>query len=553
MEMAHADEPIADHGVLSLPEEAWAQARMRSRIIAPLAAAQFIGHRAADEAARALVLSRRQIYALVHRYRQGAGLVTDMARRQSSGGRGVVRLSKTVEQIIAEILKKRYLTCQKLSLAIVHRDVARACKLQELAAPARNTVARRIADLGTMAVRRRREGPDAVRYLQSAGDVVPQALAPLEQVQIDHTVIDLIIVDEANRQPIGRPYLTVGIDDYSRCILGMVVTLEAPSAVSAGLCLAHGACDKRPWLEGLGAEVDWPMSGKPQRLLLDNAREFKSEALRRGCEQHGIEITYRPLGKPHYGGIVERLIGTAMQWIHELPGTTFSNPTERGDYDSMGKAILTLGELERWLVLAVAHYHGTVHGTLRQMPTARWAQGVPVGAPPAVAHPKAFLVDFLPVIRRKLTRTGFAIDHVHYFANALKPWIATRQQRSSFVIRRDPRNISRIWVLEPEENRYLEIPYRTLAYPAVTLWEHREAVRRLREQGRSQVDESALFQMIEKMRAITHTARRDTVRARRSTERRRHLKASVIRAALPEIPNGDDGGNAPPFDQIEDW
>lgn len=552
MEMAHADEPIADHGVLSLPEEAWAQARMRSRIIAPLAAAQFIGHRAADEAARALVLSRRQIYALVHRYRQGAGLVTDMARRQSSGGRGVVRLSKTVEQIIAEILKKRYLTCQKLSLAIVHRDVARACKLQELAAPARNTVARRIADLGTMAVRRRREGPDAVRYLQSAGDVVPQALAPLEQVQIDHTVIDLIIVDEANRQPIGRPYLTVGIDDYSRCILGMVVTLEAPSAVSAGLCLAHGVCDKRPWLEGLGVDVAWPMSGKPRRLLLDNAAEFKSEALRRGCEQHGISLTHRPLGKPHYGGIIERLIGTAMQWIHELPGTTFSNPTERGDYDSSGKAILTLRELERWFVLAVAHYHGTVHGTFQQTPAFRWAHGVR-SAVPAVANPKAFLIDFLPVIRRTIRRTGFVIDHVHYFANALKPWIASRDRLASFLIRRDPRDISRIWVLELKGGRYLEIPYRTLAYPALTLWEHRQAVSRLREQGRLQVDEAALFQMIHKMREITGAARQATQKARRNTERRCHLKSHAVPVALPEIPTGEDASNARPFDQIEAW
>ncbi|MBW6299849.1 hypothetical protein KZ875_31930, partial [Pseudomonas aeruginosa] len=44
----------------------------------------------------------------------------------------------------------------------------------------------------------------------------------------------------------------------------------------------------------------------------------------------------RPLGQPHYGGIVERIIGTAMQMIHdELPGTTFSNPDQRGDYDGV--------------------------------------------------------------------------------------------------------------------------------------------------------------------------------------------------------------------------
>ncbi|WP_264081669.1 hypothetical protein [Gandjariella thermophila] len=31
----------------------------------------------------------------------------------------------------------------------------------------------------------------------------------------------------------------------SRCVVGLVVTLEAPSATSVGLCLAHAATDKR--------------------------------------------------------------------------------------------------------------------------------------------------------------------------------------------------------------------------------------------------------------------------------------------------------------------
>jgi putative transposase len=105
----------------------------------------------------------------------------------------------------------------------------------------------------------------------------------------------------------------------------MVLTLEPPSAVSVGLCLTHACCDKRPWLESHGIEANWPMSGKPRQLYVDNAAEFKSEALKRGCEQHAIKLAYRPLGRPHYGGIVERVIGTAMTMIHELPGTTFSN------------------------------------------------------------------------------------------------------------------------------------------------------------------------------------------------------------------------------------
>jgi putative transposase len=177
-------------------------------------------------------------------------------------------------------------------------------------------------------------------------------------------------------------------------------------------------------LEGLNVEMDWPMSGKPRLLYLDNAAEFKSEALRRGCEQHGIRLDYRPLGQPHYGGIVERIIGTAMQMIHdELPGTTFSNPDQRGEYASEKMAALTLREL--LAALAV----GTYHGLCTTACSNRRPRAGPKLAPDRRAnrhHSRhGFSGDFLPIIRRTLTRTGFVIDHIHY-ADALKPWIARR-------------------------------------------------------------------------------------------------------------------------------
>ena len=553
--------PIAAQGVATLPDEAWAQARHRTEIIGPLAALEVVGHEAADEAAQALGLSRRQVYVLIRRARQGTGLVTDLTPGRSGGGKGKGRLPEPVERIIRELLQKRFLTKQKRSLAAFHREVAQACKTQKLPVPARNTVAQRIAGLHPAKIARSRGGQDAARPLQGAGGIPPEVTMPLEQVQIDHTVIDLIVVDERDRQPIGRPYLTLAIDVFTRCVLGMVVTLEAPSAVSVGLCLAHAACDKRPWLEGLNVEMDWPMSGKPRLLYLDNAAEFKSEALRRGCEQHGIRLDYRPPGQPHYGGIVERIIGTAMQMIHnELPGTTFSNPGQRGEYDSEKMATLTLRELERWLALAVGTYHGSVHNGLLQPPAARWAEAVErVGVPAVVTRPTAFLVDFLPVIRRTLTRTGFVIDHIHYYADALKPWIARRERLPAFLIRRDPRDISRIWVLEPEGQHYLEIHYRTLSHPAVTLWEQRQALAKLRQLGREQVDESALFRMIGQMREIVTTAQKATRKARRDADRRQHLKTSEppAKPIPPDVdmadPQADNLPPAKPFDQIEEW
>jgi putative transposase len=559
-ESTHIREP----GTLTMPEALWDRTKSMSAVITPLAAQAVVGRASVDAAALALGISQRQVYVLIKRHRAGSGLLTDLAPGRSSGGKGTARLLDEVEDLVREIVRKQFLTRQKRTLASVYRDIAAACRARQLPVPARNTVERRIRALNPVEVGRRRGGPNAVRPLQSAGDEVPAIGTILEQVQIDHTVIDVIVVDERERQPIGRPYLTVAIDVYSRCIIGMVVTLEAPSAVSVGLCLAHAGTDKRPWLESLGIEAQWPMSGKPRQLHLDNASEFKSEALRRGCEQHGIQLAYRPPGRPHYGGIVERVIGTAMQQIHELPGTTFSNPVERGRYDSDRKAALTLRELEKWMTRAVTGYHGTIHSTLGQTPTGRWAEGVAATGLPAVASsPTAFLVDFLPVVRRTLTRTGFVIDHVHYFSNALKPWISRRDTLGPFLIRRDPRDISRIWVLEPEGVHYVEVPYRTMANPSVSLWEHRHALARLHERGIAQVDEAALFRTIEQMREIATTASKTTRRMRRDAERRN--VATTRRAGIPvplfppEAPADQapdtvsDAARVQRFDQIEQW
>jgi putative transposase len=308
----------------------------------------------------------------------------------------------------------------------------------------------------------------------------------------------------------------------------------------------------------MGLDVSWLMSGKPKSLYLDNAPEFKSEALRRGCAQHGIHLHYRPPGQPHYGGVVERIIGTAMKRIHELPGTTFSNPHQRRDYNSEQQAVFTLSELERWLTIAIVSYHGSFHSSLKQPPAMQWTEGVSQGKELyVVTNPKVFLIDFLPVLRRTLGRTGFLIDHIPYYADSLKPWIIRRGQLNKFIIRRDPRDISRIWVLDPEGKQYLEIPYRTLSNPAITLWEHKKAMAKLKEQGKSKVDEISIFRMITQMREITQTATSLTRKARRESQRYAHLtnkRVSSHPLSYP-LPKDDtlENNSALPFEQIEEW
>jgi len=52
----------------------------------------------------------------------------------------------------------------------------------------------------------------------------------LQLLQIDHTLVDVVVVDEFDREPIGRPWLTLAIDVATRMVPGFHLTLEAPSA-----------------------------------------------------------------------------------------------------------------------------------------------------------------------------------------------------------------------------------------------------------------------------------------------------------------------------------
>jgi putative transposase len=319
--------------------------------------------------------------------------------------------------------------------------------------------------------------------------------------------------------------------------------------------------DKKPWLQEQAIEANWPIAGKPHRLGVDNASEFHSAAFERGCAQHNIIIEWRPPGSPHFAGVVERVIGTLMQLIHALPGTTFSNPTMRGEYDSDKTACLTLEELERWLAVAITkYYHLRPHeGMDNEIPLRRYEQGLQKlsaanNALSIPREPRTFLIDFLPMMRRSLRRDGITIDHITYYSNSLRPWIQLRDQPTPLLIRRDPRDLSRIFVLDAENNRYLEVPYRMLSRPSITLWEHKLALKRLREQRRTIIDEASLFAAIDEMREIERKSETLTRTARRNRTRRKIDSTKPNEGVDSETPSAvANTGPARPFEDIEPW
>ena len=166
--------------------------------------------------------------------------------------------------------------------------------------------------------------------------------------------------------------------------------------------------------------------------------------------------------------------------------------------------------------------------------------------------------EFLPVLRRTLQRDGITIDHLTYFSSALRVWITAHNRAGPLLVRRDPRDLSRVFVLDPLDDGYLEVPTRDLSRPAISLWEHRLARRRLRARHHAAVDEAALFAAVEEMRAaereathLTRSARRD--RARRQAARIDPAVSSPAATTVSSEPAGSSDEAPSPFDDVEQW
>ena len=177
---------------------------------------------------------------------------------------------------------------------------------------------------------------------------------PLELFQIDHTLADVIVVDEVEQRPVGRPWLTLVIDVATRVVAGFHLSLDAPSSTSVALAISHAVLPKDGLFTQFNVNAPWPVEDAPGRdFIWTTRRSFTGQALERGCREHKITLRFRPPQTPHFGGHIERLIGTLMGDVHLLPGTTFSSVEARGEYGIQEKASLTLRDLERWLTLQI--------------------------------------------------------------------------------------------------------------------------------------------------------------------------------------------------------
>jgi putative transposase len=515
------------------------------------------------------------VYRWLETYEQ-SGMVSSLLRKQRSD-KGTVRIPAEVEAVIKETIEDFHLTSQRRTPTKTAAEVRKRCIQACLSAPDEKTVRTRINAVSGELQLRRREGAKAAaeRYIPIRGSF-PGADFPLAVVQIDHTPMDVIVVDDIHRKPINRPWLTTAIDVCSRMVVGYYISLDHPGALSTGLCISRAILGKEIFLSKMGIDhLTWPCWGVMAKIHTDNAKEFRGTMLARAAMQYGIVQERRPKGRPNFGGHVERAFRTHMAEIHnELPGTTFSNVKFKREYDSEGRAVMTLDALEHWFtVFILGVYHQKPHSGINGMPPiVKWEQAIlgtdamlGTGIPARIADEDRLRLDFMPYFERTVQEYGIQNEGVCYWTDALRRFVHMRDPKrpsnaKTFVCRYDPRDLSCIWLYDDETDQYIEIPYRNLSRPSISLWELRNAKYLLKEQYKTATNEELIFKSIDQMREIVEKESAKTKAARRMRQRKKQWdaapklgKANKKIVKLPEpAPDSEDFGDIVPFGDIRE-
>lgn len=446
--------------------------------------------------------------------------------------------------ILDDYVQEQYLTQQRPSVAKAAQEIRRRCHVAELdPLPAVSTIYRHLSWLDERESLKRREGRRAAeqRFRVNIGSI-PGAEYPLAIVQVDHTLLPVIIVDDKHRKSIGRAWITLAIDVFSRVCLGMYLTLESPSAMSAGMCISHAILPKDDWMARQGCgDIEWPFYGPMDVLHMDNAREFRGKMLAVATREYHIDIHFRPVKNPRFGAHIERLMGTVSEELKGLKGATFANPQQKGEYDAEGNACMTFDELEKWLILMFARYHRDVHSGIGTTPTTKWREGIlgtrgkmGRGIPPVLTDAEKVRIDFMPYIERTIQGDGVREDGIHYFHDVLRPWVGERdpanpRRGKQFRFRYDPRDKSVLYFFDTDLKRYQAIPYRDSSLPPASVWELRAAKSAAKAAGMKDYRERDLFALLTRQRELEEAAAANTKAARRAEQQRKQQNKARVR------------------------
>jgi transposase InsO family protein len=337
-------------------------------------------------------------------------------------GNPVSKLPEATRSLMMEFLDKDYETLKQKTQYATWGALRLACERQGIVSPSFKTFSIAVRQRPGFEQTLKRKGPRAAYQLEPFYWELEQSTPrlgdrPFEIVHIDHTQMDVWAVCTQTGRPLGRPWLTLMTDAFSRRILSIYLTFDPPSYRSCMMVLRE--CVRRH-------------CRFPQTIVVDGGREFQSGYFESLLARYECTKKCRPPAKARFGATCERLFGTTnKQLIHNLQGNTQISRQVRqvtNGIDPESQAIWPLKELHQRLVEYAYEIYDTVdHPALGQSPRAAMDDGFlrsGMRLHRIVPYDHEFHIFTLPTTRKGTAQVslgrGVKIHYLYYWCEAFR-------------------------------------------------------------------------------------------------------------------------------------
>lgn len=479
-----------------------------------------------EEAGKALGISTSSAYVAIARFRE-SGSTDELPPPTRPGGRGKSRILKKAEEIIQKCLEETLLNRRNLKPRAFYKKANRELEKAGFKV-SQATLRQRVANIPEHKWNKARKGYNEARRTDYpiAGNY-PEVQKPLDVVQIDHWKADIEILSDDRLTVIGRVWITLAIDIYSRMVFGLHVGIDAPSTTTLGLAMINGMLRKDAVAARYGIQWNNPIYGPIGRLEADNAGEFTGKSIKATADHFHFRLKWRPLGAPQYGGHIERLNATLAERFKELPGATGSTPAERKAFRPEMTAAFTLEDITRHVWLMVDEYHNEVHSGIGMTPLEKFTSyyfgpnGQRHRLPPLYVDNIEFRRQWYPLETRSLQRYGIRIDYLDYYSENISLLVKNRKKGERFQIRRNPFDVREIYLFHPGLEEWITVPTRHLGYPVASIFEQQQASKEALKRKRKPTPE-VLAKIIDEQHRHIEEAKKKTKTAQRAAARRSH-------------------------------
>lgn len=461
----------------------------------------------------------------IRRYSDSGNDIRSLVDRHEFKGSNAGKLDPWIQTTVDDLITTRYLTPERPTIKSIQKTLKglvatrNACRLatEALKAPSYSYLKRKIAELAPYDVYRARYGKRAADIKFRVAGRNALATRPLARVSMDHTRLDVFVIDEKTMLPLGRPWLTVVIDECTRYVLGFHISFEGPSNVSMSRALWH-AIGVKP--KDADVKCEWDAWGLMELLIVDNGLEFHSRSLELAGGRFGIIIQFCPRRKPWYKGKVERFQGTlSTGLLGDLRGKTFSSFILKGDYDPAKHAVISLRTLRRIVLIWIVDvYHQEVHSALGMSPAEAWKEAI--GRVDRYLPPSSIAVEaaFSTSTTRRLTHKGIEHDLLFYNCAELGAVRELYGAEIDVEIRTNDEDLGAIVVVAPDGVTLIKVPALDPEYAlGLTRWQHRVCKR---FQRRILDDEAREISLLDARNRIAAHIEEDVWRKSRRTRNR---------------------------------